>query len=126
MIASADRERLEAAARHHAAGRLREAVGLYQEVLRAAPNDAEAMQRLGATLAQLGQFEEGAHLMATSLELRPDRPQVLLNLARALISLGRPEDALQCPNRAVALDGAASGAFRLRGTVSATLGLTEQ
>jgi len=43
-----------------------------------------------------------------------------------LLSLGRPEDALQCTNRAVALDGAASAAFRLRGTVLATLGHTQQ
>ncbi len=126
MSSSANRERLEAAVRHHDAGRLREAVGLYEEVLRAAPNDADVMQRLGGALAQLGEFEEGAHLMATSLELKPDRPQVLLNLARALLSLGRPEDALQCTNRAVALDGSAADAFRLRGTVLATLGHTQQ
>jgi len=126
MSSTANRERLEAAVRHHTAGRLREAVGLYEEVLRAAPDDADVMQRLGTALAQLGQFEQGAHLMATSLELKPDRPQVLLNLARALLSLGRTDDALQCTNRAVALDGSSSSAFRLRGATLATLGKAEQ
>src|ERR1700730_923962 len=101
MNSTPNRERLELAVSHHLAGRLREAAGIYQDLLRATPNDADLMQRLGVTLAQLGLPEQGAQLMSASLDLKPDRPQVLLNLSRAMLALGRAEDALQCCNRAV-------------------------
>jgi Flp pilus assembly protein TadD len=125
MNATASRERLQAAVRHHIAGRLREAIDVYQEILRATPNDADVMQRLGAALAQAGRVAEGAQLMASSLELQPDRPQVLLNLGRALLSLGHQEDALSCFDRAVAFDSSSSAAFRMRGTALAALGRTQ-
>jgi tetratricopeptide (TPR) repeat protein len=126
MTSTVARDRLEAAVSHQRAGRFREAVAILQELLHAAPKDADLMQRLGAALAQLGQPAQGAPLMAASLELQPGRPSVLLNLARALLALARPEDALRCCDRAVALDSAAAGAFRLRGTALAMLGRSEE
>ena len=93
MASTVARDRLEAAVSHQRAGRFREAVGILQELLHAAPKDADLMQRLGAALAALGQPAQGAPLMAASLELQPGRPSVLLNLARALLALARPEDA---------------------------------
>ena len=62
-----------------AAGRLREAVEtLSRDLLRAAPNGADVTCKGSAELSpKAGRPEEGAHLMATSLELKPDRPQVM-------------------------------------------------
>src|ERR1700676_1723001 len=114
MNSTPDRDRLELAVRHHLAGRLREAAGIYQDLLRATPNDADLMQRLGGALAQLGLPEQGAQLMSASLALKPDRPPVLLNLSRALLASGRAEDALQCCDRALALDGSVAEGFRAR------------
>ena len=101
----ATRRRLEAAVRAHRAGRVREAAAAYDELLRQDPGNADVMQRFGAALAELGRAEEGAQWMARSLELQPDRPTVLVNLARALHVLGRDEAALRCGDRAVSLDG---------------------
>ena len=126
MSATANRQQLEIAVRHHLAGRLNDAVGIYTDLLRSAPNDPDLMQRLGAALAQLGRIEEGASLMSASLELQPDRPQVLLNLARALLSLGRAADALRCCDRVIALQSASAGGFQLRGSALAALGRTEE
>jgi tetratricopeptide (TPR) repeat protein len=126
MKSPSSRERLEVAVRHHLAGRLRDAVDIYEDLLRATPNDADLMQRLGAALAQSGRVAQGATLMSASLELQPDRPQVLLNLARALLSMGRAADALRCCDRAIALESAASGGFQLRGTALAALGRTDE
>jgi tetratricopeptide (TPR) repeat protein len=131
MTSTVARDRLEAAVSHQRAGRFREAVAILQELLRAAPRDADLMQRLGVALAQLGQPAQGAPLMAASLELQPGRPSVLLNLARALLALGRPEAALQCCDRAVALDSAAAGnyragAYRLRGAALTMLGRRDE
>jgi len=93
MSSSLTRDRLELAVRHHRAGRLREAVEIYQDLLRTTPNDADLMQRLGVALAQGGRPEEGVQLMFASLELKPDRPQVLLKpgpcTARSGASRGR-------------------------------------
>ena len=44
MNSTATRDRLEVAIRHHRAGRLREAVEIYQDLLRATPDDAEVLQ----------------------------------------------------------------------------------
>jgi Flp pilus assembly protein TadD len=122
----ADRGRLELAARHHRAGRLREAAAIYQDLLRARPHDADLMQRLGVVLAQLGSHADGAHLLSASLELNPDRPTVLLNLARALLALGRAQDALRCCDRALALADSSADGHRLRAAALAALDRSDE
>ncbi len=64
--------------------------------------------------------------MAASLELQPGRPSVLLNLARALLSLGRPADALRCCDQAAALGSADAAAYRLRGAALRMLGRADE
>ena len=113
---------LESAVRDHRAGRLREAVAGYESLLRRTPNDAQLMQLLGVALGQLGNHEAGARLLARSLELKPDQPAVLLNLAHALRTLGREEEALRSCDRALALDPSLAGGYRLRGAALAALG----
>jgi tetratricopeptide (TPR) repeat protein len=120
------RDRLELAVRHQQAGRLREAVAIYQELLQASPGDADVMQRLGVALAQSGLHAQGAQLLAHSLQLSPKRPSVLLNLARAWLALDRPEDALRCCDEAIALDGAVPHGHRLRGSALAALGRAQE
>jgi len=122
---AAIRQRLNAAIRDHAAGRVREAAVVYDELLRRDPDNADLLQRFGVALVQLGQNEEGARLMARSLELHPDRPTVLANLARALHALGRNEDALRCCDRALALDPSVPGGYQIRAAVLTTLGRRE-
>ena len=114
--------RLAEAAHHQRAGRLRQAAAIYQDLLREAPRDADLLQRLGVTVAQLGAPEDGARLLAASLEIKPDRPSVLLNLARALLAVQQPEDALRCCDRTLFLDASSSEAHRLRGATLSALG----
>ena len=110
----ATHRRLEAAVRAHGTGRVQEAAAAYDELLRNDPGNADVMQRFGAALAELGRTEEGAQWMARSLELEPNRPTVLVNLARALHALGQHEAALGCCDRAASLDGTLAGAYRVR------------
>jgi tetratricopeptide (TPR) repeat protein len=84
------------------------------------------MQRLGAALATLCRTAEGAQWMARSLELKPDRPTVLVNLARALLALGRYDDALDCCNRAVNANAASAGAYRIRAAALTASGRHEE
>jgi len=120
------RSRYEAAVRAHRAGRLPEAVAGYEELLRQAPTDADVLQLLGTALAQLGRHADGARFLARSLDIKPDRPSVLLNLARALHTLGRQEDALRCCDRVLLLDRSIAEGYRIRGGVLADLGHKEQ
>src|SRR5712671_1782315 len=116
------RRDLEAAVRHHRAGRLREAVAAYENLLRVTPDDADVMQLLGVALGQLGNHEAAVRFLERSLQLKPDRPTVLLNLAQALHTLGQDEEALRCCDRAIAVDKSLAGGYRLRGAVFAALG----
>jgi tetratricopeptide (TPR) repeat protein len=121
-----DRERLEVALHHHRAGRLREAIAGYEELLRENAGNADVLQRLGVALAQSGRPDTAAGYLARSLELDPDRPTVALNLARALHELGREEEALRCCDRALALDAKLAGAYRIKSAVLAALGRREE
>jgi len=116
------RRDLESAVRDHRAGRLREAVAAYENLLRRTPEDADLMQLLGLALGQLGNHAAAASVLARSLELKPDRPAVLLNLAHALRTLGREKDALGCCDRVLALDPSLAGGYRTRGAALAALG----
>ena len=120
------RDRLALAVRHHQAGQLRDAVAIYQDLLRSSPLDADVMQRLGVALAQSGLHADGARWLARSLELNPGRPSVLLNLARARLALGQPADALRCCEQAHALSASSADGHRLRGSALAALGRHDQ
>lgn len=64
--------------------------------------------------------------LARSLELKPDRPTVLLNLAQALHALGREEEALRACDRALALDRALAAGYRTRAAALTALGRREE
>jgi tetratricopeptide (TPR) repeat protein len=113
---------LEAAVRDHRSGRLRDAVRAYEKLLRDSNEDADVLQLMGVAQGQLGNHEGAAACLMRSLELQPDRPSVILNLAQALRSLGRDAEALHYCDRALALDPSLAGAYRLRGAAHAALG----
>src|SRR5882757_1809706 len=112
---------LEAAVRDHRAGRLRDAVQAYEKLLRDSNEDADVLQLMGVAQGQLGNHEGAASCLMRSLELQPDRPSVLLNLAQALRTLGRDAEALHNCDRALALDPSLAGGYRLRGAAQAAL-----
>jgi Flp pilus assembly protein TadD len=87
--------KLAATVRAHRAGHLREAVAGYEALLQGTSEDADILQLLGAALAQSGRCADAVVFLGKSLELTPDRPSVLLNLAQALHTVGREEEALQ-------------------------------
>ena len=114
------------AVRDHRAGRLREAISAYENLLRRTPDDADLLQLLGVALAQLDRHADGVRFLARSVELKPDRPSVLLNLARALHTLGREAEALEACNRALALDASLAGAYQTRAAALAALGRADE
>ena len=84
-------------------GRLDEAAGLYQQVLRAQPKHFDALHFSGILKLQLGLPEEGVKLLRAALKIRPDSAPAHLNMGIAQQSLARHADALLSFERAAAL-----------------------
>ena len=78
---------LAAGARHHEAGRFREAEQLYRRVLQRNPNNAEALNLLGVLAAQAGRPRDAKDLMAKAVAIEPGNPEFHYNLA--LVYQGR-------------------------------------
>jgi len=122
----AEQAKLAEAVRAHRAGRLREAIAGYEALLQRTPDDADILQLLGVALAQSGSCADAVAFLARSLELKPDRPTVLLNLAQALHTLRRDEEALHACNCALALDASLVGGYRTRAAAFTALGRREE
>ena len=95
---------LAAAVQLHQSGRLADAAGLYQQILAADPDHADALQLLGAIAHQQGQHGAAVELIQRSLAIAPDNKQALNNLGEALRAVGRIEASIAAFRRAIALD----------------------
>jgi tetratricopeptide (TPR) repeat protein len=84
-------------------GRLREAEKIYARVLKAAPDNFDALNLLGAVKAQLGRLGEAHRLLAAAVKVNPGAPQAHANLGQVLALLKRHGEALDCFDRALAL-----------------------
>lgn len=83
-----------------------------EQALELHPHDAGLCQLLGALFCQDGDLERGVEWLERSLHHDPRRTTTRLNLARALTSLARHEEAL-----AVCVDGSGPDIERMRGDI---------
>ena len=88
---------------HHRAGRLAEAELVYQQVLKADPNNPVALNLLGVIAHQVGKHEMSVQLIGRALALKPDYADALSNRGNALQELKRYEEALTDCDRALAI-----------------------
>jgi tetratricopeptide (TPR) repeat protein len=123
---AAGRRELGEALRAYRAGRLQETRLICERILRRAPDNADAMQLLGVTLAQSGRLPEAMPLLVQSAELKPGEPALLVNVARAFLDLGRHEEVLRYCDRALALDRTLGAAYRMRGAALSALGRRDE
>jgi tetratricopeptide (TPR) repeat protein len=84
-------------------GRLRDAEKLYARVLKAAPNQYDALNLLGTIKAQQGHIGEAHRLFSAAVKANPAPPQGWSNLGQALHALKRSGEALDCLDKARAL-----------------------
>jgi tetratricopeptide (TPR) repeat protein len=75
------------------AGQMHKARQLYEQYLKAYPDDGIAQLDLASVYMQLELFDEAARVYAKMLEKNPKQEVVLSNLGGALIRLGRVKDA---------------------------------
>ncbi len=78
----------------HRQGRLEDARAIYQTILRAAPQHADAMHLLGATLLQQGQAEAALEYVDRAMQINPRQSFYHNTKAQVLRTLGKHEEAL--------------------------------
>ncbi len=94
--------------------RVPEAEADLRRLLELDPDNADAMNALGYTLAdRTDRFEEALKLIQRALELRPDTPAIIDSLGWVLHRLGRTEEALPYLRRAFELQRDAEVAAHL-------------
>jgi tetratricopeptide (TPR) repeat protein len=103
-------------------GRLREAEKIYARVLKAAPDQLDALNLLGTVKLLRGQAGEAYRLISAALKVNPRVPDIWVNLGLALHALKRGEEALECFDKALALNPGDAGALNHRGNMLLGLG----
>ena len=85
-------------------GRLRDAEKIYTRVLKGAPDHFDALNLLGTVKAQLGRMGEAHRLLSAAVKINPRVAGAWANLGQVLLALKRSDDALECLDKARALD----------------------
>ncbi|HMI97151.1 MAG TPA: tetratricopeptide repeat protein [Micropepsaceae bacterium] len=99
----------------HQAGRLDEAERLYRQVLRTAPDQADALQFLGILMAQKGNPLEAAELIDRAISADPSNAGAYYNRGNVLLDLQRFDEAVESYDSALLIRGDHLGALINRG-----------
>jgi tetratricopeptide (TPR) repeat protein len=117
---------MQEAVQLHQQGRLRDAEKHYARVLKAAPENFDALHLLGLVKAQGGQMGEAFRLMSAALKINRQAPELLMNFANVLHALKRDAEALDCLDKALALRPGDPDALLNRGNALLTLGRPQE
>ena len=94
------RDAMSEAVAAHQQGRLRDAEKIYTRVLKAVPDQFDALNLLGTVKAQQGHIGEAHRLFSAAVKANPAAPQGLSNLGQALHALKRSGEALDYIDKA--------------------------
>lgn len=77
------------------AGRHEEALACIKEYLSSSPNDAEALNDIGAILHCLGHSDEAINYLIKARNLQPDSAEVIWNLSDIYLAVGKADKAME-------------------------------
>ena len=123
---SPERRFMALAAEHQKEGRLDEAEHLYRRVLRHNPSNVDAMRLLALIALQAGNDNQAESLLQKALSVAPDFLAAILDLGRLRKEQDRYAEALECFDRAIALDATNAQAHYLRGSTLAPAAFTHE
>jgi predicted O-linked N-acetylglucosamine transferase (SPINDLY family) len=98
-----DQSLFEQAIGLHQRGILREAAGLYRQVVRLRPDHVAASANLGVIFCQMGDLESAVPYLLNAAQLDPSHAEVQYNLGKAFQDLGRLDEAAACYRRTLEL-----------------------
>lgn len=101
----------------HKAGRLDEAKQGYLDILKDAPNDAQALHLLSLVYAEQDEIETAQHYLEQAIHINPDNPVYQLHLANLLKTRGLFSQALQVLEELIQNHPRLAAAFNNLGTV---------
>ncbi|HEY4318200.1 MAG TPA: tetratricopeptide repeat protein [Herbaspirillum sp.] len=107
---------------HHQAGRLAEAIDIYQAILSAQPDNPDALHLMGNAAGQLGDVDFSIQLITRACALAPLNTTYLLSLATAYRVKTQFEQALICYARILEIDPKAVAAHYGVGNTLQNLG----
>jgi predicted O-linked N-acetylglucosamine transferase (SPINDLY family) len=113
---------LRTAIARHQAGSLKEARGLYEQVLRDSPRHHEALHWLGVLLCSTGEVETGVQHIRKAIHAFPRFPEAHYNLGVIFQRLGNTGEALANFDRTLAIAPDHFGALINRASTLRTLG----
>jgi len=119
-------ELLSTALETHRVGRSAEARDLYQEILNANPDHADALHLLGLSSFDQGRYEEALALIGRAIERNPSAAGYHNNLGNVLQQLRRFPEALLCYERALQLEPTYAEAYSNLGAALDDLGRTAE
>jgi Flp pilus assembly protein TadD len=102
---------LAAGARHHEAGRFREAEQLYRRVLQRDPNNAEALNLLGVLAAQAGHPRDAKDMLSKAVAIDGSNAEFRYNLALVCQGTGDRDEAITFYRQAVEIRPAYADAW---------------
>lgn len=94
---------LETALEHHRAGRLREAIAGYREILASSPDDKHALLSLALAYRGAGQFDDAVIALRRLIALAPNDAEAFNQLGINLSQLGKEEESILAFRQAVLL-----------------------
>lgn len=115
-------EALQYAYSAHRAGQFAEAERVYRLVLRAQPNQFDALHLLGVLEAERGRNDEAIRLFSRAINANPRSAEALSNRANVLRDLKRYDEALESLDRALTIKPEFPEALNNRGNVLHSLG----
>jgi tetratricopeptide (TPR) repeat protein len=89
---------------HHQASRIDEALQIYQRILKADPDNADALHLMGNAAGQLGDIDASLSLISRANVLAPENTTYLASLGRAYRLKQQFEPALNCYTRILELE----------------------
>ena len=96
---------------HHRAGRLAEAVQIYQQILESDPDNADALHLLGNVACQLGDVDFSITLITRACALFPNNTAYLNSLGMAYRAGKQFDLSMTCYAKALALDPNSASAY---------------
>lgn len=118
--------KLQLAVSLHQAGKLAEALAIYQDVLKTDPNEFNSLHLSGVIALQTGRLDEGLALIDRAVAVNPRSAPAHNNRGNALKELQRLTEAVASFDTALSLNPAFADAHRNRGNALLSLGRMEE